>query len=56
MTIYLKKFSRFLYRRWSRLLDIIGDIKLFKFPLFLAYDPSKLGMCGEKIQEAMDIL
>jgi len=56
MTKHIRKIGKFFYKKWSRLLDIIGDIKLFKYPMFIAYDPSKLGMDGSRIQEATEIL
>ena len=56
MTIYLKRFSRFLYRMWSRLLDIVGDIKVFRFPFFVVYDPHFFDMDGRRIAEALEVL
>ena len=53
---FFEKLRRSLYKRWSRLLDIIGDIKVFKFPFFMVYDPSFFKMTGEKIQAACEIL
>ena len=53
---FLEKLRKSLYKRWSRLLDIIGDIKVFKFPFFMVYDPSFFKMTGEKIQAACEIL
>ena len=45
-----------LYKIWARILTIFGDIKLFKWPLWVVYDPSYFKMSGEKILEVIDIL
>ena len=52
----LKATSKFINKWWTRLLDVIGDIKVFKYPFFLVYDPSFFQMTGQKIEEAMKIL
>lgn len=46
----------FLYRIWSKFLTFFGDIKIFKFPMFIVYDPDYFQMTGEKILEALDVL
>ena len=55
MKIYLKKFSGFLYHLWARLLHIVGNVKVYRFPMFVVYDDSTLGMDGRMIDEALDI-
>ena len=34
------KVGKLTYKIWAKLLDFIGDIKLFKYPMFIVYDPS----------------
>lgn len=46
----------FLYKIWSKFLTFFGDIKIFKFPMFIVYDPFYFKMTGEKILEAIEIL
>ena len=36
----INKAGKFTYKVWSKMLDFIGDIKLFKYPMFIVYDPS----------------
>jgi uncharacterized protein YycO len=45
-----------IYKFWSKLLDIIGDIKLYKFPMFVVYDPTFFEMTGEKISKAISVM
>ena len=40
MKSIVKKAGKFTYKVWSKLLDFIGDIKIFKYPMFIIYDPS----------------
>lgn len=56
MNIYLRKISKTLYRAWSRLLDMTGDVKVYRHPLFVVYDRDNFKMTGEKIQEAVETL
>lgn len=44
------------YKLWSKLLGIIGDIKIYKWPMFIIYDPSYFKMNGDRIQEATEKL
>ena len=48
----IKSLGRFTYGLWSRMLDILGDIKVFKWPLFVVYDPSLFQMTGPMIEQA----
>lgn len=38
-----------LYSFWSKFLTWFGDIKVFKFPMWIVYDPTFFGVTGEKI-------
>ena len=48
--------KKLMYKVWSKFLTWFGNIKVFKFPMFLVYDPSDYTMDGKHIQEAMHIL
>ncbi|MDT8376454.1 MAG: hypothetical protein RQ867_06905 [Mariprofundaceae bacterium] len=44
-------------KRWyEKLLTWFGDLKYFKFPLFLVYDPSSYRVRGEDVREVIDII
>ena len=38
------------------LLTIFGDIKVFRWPLWIVYDPDMYGMTGSKIRAVLDII
>lgn len=38
------------------LLKIFGDIKIFRWPLWIVYDPDMYGMSGSKIRNVLDII
>lgn len=38
------------------LLTIFGDIKVFRWPLWIVYDPDRYGMTGSKIRSVLDII
>lgn len=48
--------KKLLTKIWIYLLTKFGDIKCFKFPLFLVYDPDDYDVTGEKTHELMKIL
>ena len=48
--------KKFFYKLWSKFLTMFGDIKIFKYPLWLVYDPSDYEVTGEKILDIMDTL
>lgn len=56
MKMSIKSLGQGLYSAWSKLLDVIGDIKVFKFPLFVVYDNDDYKMSGEAIQAAQQAL
>lgn len=35
---------------WVRFLEIFGNIKIFKYPMFAVYDPDYFKMTGDKIK------
>ena len=38
------------------MLDILGDIKVYRFPFFMVYDPSTFLIKGHQTRKAMDII
>jgi len=52
----IRKAIRTLNNWWSKALDILGDIKIFKYPFFVVYDPSYFKMTGIMIDKALEIL
>jgi len=47
---------KFLKKIWQCLLTILGDIKVFPFPMFVIYDPSSYRVKGYHTREAMKML
>ena len=52
----LNNIGKFTYKVWSKFLDVLGNIKIFKYPMFIVYDSSYFQMSGEKILEAAKLL
>ena len=48
--------KKLLYKIWSKFLTIVGDVKIFKFPLFMVYDPEYFKMTGDKIIDVMNVI
>ncbi len=48
--------KNFFYKLWAKFLTLFGDIKLFKWPMFIVYDDSEFGITGEKTIEIMEVL
>lgn len=46
----------FVYMAWSRFLTFFGDMRLFKWPLWLVYDPDFFKMPGRKTERLMELL
>lgn len=44
------------YRLKKKILTIFGDIKVFKYPMFLIYQPSTFKIKGKHTREAMNVL
>lgn len=43
--------KKFIYKYWSLFLKMFGDIKCFKFPLWLVYDPDDYQVTGQQVLE-----
>jgi len=48
--------KKFLYKCWSKLLSMFGDIKIFRWPFWVVYDPECFKMTGEKMIELMSCI
>jgi len=48
--------KQFLYKIWAKFLSMYGDIKVFRFPLWLVYDPDDFQVTGEKVSEILDVI
>lgn len=45
-----------LYKIWSKFLTMFGNIKIFKWPLFLVYDPNYFNVGGKQVLDIIQIL
>ena len=45
-----------LYKIWSKFLTMFGDIKVFKWPLWIVYDPDDFEVTGEKTAQMLKLL
>lgn len=48
--------KKFFYKLWAKFITAFGNIKVFKFPMFMVYDPTFFLMDGKHIKQALDIL
>ena len=48
--------KKLLYKLQARFLTRFGNIKVFKWPFFIVYDPTVFSMPGEKIMQVRDML
>ena len=48
--------KQFFYRVWSKFLTMFGDVKVFKWPFWIVYDPECFKMPGEKIIDLIDCI
>ena len=45
-----------LYKIWSKFLTMFGNIKVFKWPLWIVYDPDDFEVTGEKTAQMLKLL
>lgn len=45
-----------LYKIWSKFLTMFGNIKIFKWPLWIVYDPDDFGVTGQNVLDILNIL
>jgi hypothetical protein len=48
--------KRYLYKIWSKFLTAFGEIKIFKYPMFIVYDPAYFKITGEEVMKILDII
>lgn len=48
--------KKILYKIWSKFLTMFGNIKIFKWPLFLVYDPNYFNVGGKQVLDIIQIL
>ena len=48
--------KKFLYKLQAKFLTWFGNIKVFKWPLFVIYDPTSFKVTGEQILQVLDML
>ena len=48
--------KKFFYKLWSSILCKFGDVKIFKYPFWMVYDPNMFKVTGDKVLEIMEIL
>ncbi len=51
-----KSIRRWWYELKAKFLTRFGSIKVFRFPMFIVYDPSYFDMSGKKIRDVLEIL
>lgn len=52
----IKKLGKFTYIIWSKFLEMFGNVKIFKWPMFLVYDPTVFSIDGCHMLKAINIL
>lgn len=48
--------KQFFYKAWARFLTIVGDIKIFRWPFWMIYDPDDFQIGGKQVLEIMELL
>ena len=48
--------KKFWYKLKARFLTQFGNIKVYKFPMFIVYDPSTFDMTGQRILDVLRLL
>jgi len=44
------------YEKWAKLLTVIGDIKVFKWPFWMVYDPKCFEVTGDEVMKILKLL
>ena len=45
-----------LYKIWSKFLTMFGNIKVFKWPLWIVYDPDDFEVTGQNVLDILNML
>lgn len=48
--------TKFLRKAWTKFLTAFGDVKVFRWPMFVVYDPCYFRMTGGKILDVVRVL
>lgn len=48
--------KKFFYKLWSKFLTAFGEVKIFKFPMFIVYDPNYFKIGGKQILDILKII
>lgn len=48
--------KKLFHKIWSKFITAFGNIKVFKFPMFIVYDPSFFKMDGASTMKALKCL
>lgn len=48
--------KKFFYKLWSKFLTAFGEIKIFKFPMFVVFDPNYFKVGGKQILDILKII
>lgn len=48
--------KKFIYKLWSKFLTMFGDLKIFRWPLWLVYDPDDFQIYGDNLLKIMEII
>ena len=48
--------KKFLYKLWSKFLTHFGEIKIFKYPMFIVYDPKVFSITGNDILDILKLI
>ena len=48
--------KKFFYKLWAKFLTIVGDIKWFKWPMWILYDPDEFSVYGKDILDILGVI
>lgn len=48
--------KKFLYKVWAKFLTHFAEVKIFKFPMFIVYDPHYFDVGGEQVLDILNTL
>lgn len=52
----IKKLGKLTYIVWSKFLEMFSNVKIFKWPMFIVYDPTVFSMDGAHMRKVLDII
>lgn len=48
--------KKLLYKIWSKFLTFFGEIKIFKYPMFIVYDPHYFNVGGKQVLDILNLI